>query len=135
MGSHALKTKWPLTMSFPAICEAMDNLQRTMADCDKVLKRLTEVPLQDSKVKLEPIEKAKLDLTATYAINSLFWIYLVTQGVNAAYHPIKDELERVKKYMGKIKDTEEKVKGASVKLNKPAAKRFIASALWTPKEK
>ncbi len=32
--------------------EAMDNLQRTMADCDKVLKRLTEVPLQDSKVKV-----------------------------------------------------------------------------------
>eukprot|EP00794_Sanderia_malayensis_P019918 gene19918-21869_t len=114
---------------------AMENLKGTLKDCDKLLKKLTEVPLQDSKSKLEPLQKAKLDLTATYAINSLFWIYLVTQGVNATDHPVKDELERIKKYMMKIKSTEEKIKGADAKLDKEAAKRLLTSALWTPKDK
>lgn len=113
---------------------SMNSLDKTLLGCDEILQTLTKVPLQDSKNKLEALESAKLDLTATYAINSLFWIYLVTQGVNATDHPVKHELDRIKKYMTKVRDTEAKVKGASMKLDKQAAKRFVASALQIEKD-
>eukprot|EP00112_Aurelia_sp_Birch-Aquarium-sp1_P026099 Seg904.2 transcript_id=Seg904.2/GoldUCD/mRNA.D3Y31 product="Nuclear nucleic acid-binding protein C1D" protein_id=Seg904.2/GoldUCD/D3Y31 len=119
----------------PYLVESMENLDRSFEKCQSVLKRLMKVPLLDSKDKLEPIEKAKLDLSTTYAMNSLFWIYLVSQGVNATDHPVKGELDRIRKYMSKVKITEEKVKGASLKIDKEAAKRFVKSALWEEKEK
>uniref|UniRef100_A0A0E9TQJ0 Nuclear nucleic acid-binding protein C1D n=1 Tax=Anguilla anguilla TaxID=7936 RepID=A0A0E9TQJ0_ANGAN len=42
--------------------------------------------------KLDPLEQAKLDLMSAYSLNSLFWIYLVTQGINPKDHGIKQEL-------------------------------------------
>uniref|UniRef100_UPI00358E384E nuclear nucleic acid-binding protein C1D-like isoform X1 n=1 Tax=Myxine glutinosa TaxID=7769 RepID=UPI00358E384E len=82
-------------------------------------------------VQLEPLEQAKLQMVSAFAINSLFWMYLVTQGVDPKEHPIKQELDRVRTYMNKVKVCEEKSKAA--KLDPKVASRFIRHALWQPK--
>merc|ERR1711872_823140 len=63
-----------------------------------------------------------------YSINSLFWAYLSTQGINPKQHPIRNELKRIQEYMGKVKLAEEKRKMARVDTH--AAKRFVRNALW-----
>lgn len=48
-------------------------------------------------------ERAKLNLVLAYALNSLFYIFLRTQNVNPANHPVRKELQRVQAYMEKLK--------------------------------
>jgi hypothetical protein len=74
------------------------------------------VPLQDQVSNLPPLEAAKLYVVGAYAINTLFYsaphpcaaarcvlgdpdtlvvtVYLKTQGINPAEHPIKEEMVR-----------------------------------------
>merc|ERR1712205_219242 len=59
-------------------------------------------PLKDAVAELPPLEAAKLHVVGAFAINTLFYIYLKTQGVSPADHPVKDEMERVKGYFKKI---------------------------------
>ncbi|KAK2824563.1 hypothetical protein Q5P01_021738 [Channa striata] len=70
---------------------------------------------------------------SAYTLNSLFWMYLVTQGVNPREHGIKQELERIRTYMNKVKEITDKKKAA--RLDKGAATRFLRSALYDSKDK
>ena len=79
---------------------------------------------------LNPLLKAKVELTKAYAINSLFWIYLTTKGIDPRDHPIKGEITRLKTYAERVQQIEDKQK--AMKLDKSAAKRFVRSALWEP---
>lgn len=105
-----------------------------MGKVEDVLKPLLETSVDDLREKMNPVESAKLDLVVAYSINSMFWMYLTTQGVNPREHPVKFELDRIKKYMGKVKDATEK-REASLRINKEAAQRFVKSALWQPSDK
>lgn len=78
--------------------------------------------------KFTPLEVAKLDLVCAYSINSLFWMHLITQGVNPRSHDIKGELDRIKSYMGKVREIED-LKNAP-KLKKDAARRFVRNAMF-----
>ncbi|VDH98015.1 Hypothetical predicted protein [Mytilus galloprovincialis] len=69
---------------------------------------------------MTPLDKAKLDLTGAYTINSLFWMYL-------------NELDRIRSYMNRVKDIQDKAKAP--KLDKGAAKRFVKSSLWEAAKK
>lgn len=57
--------------------------------------------------------------------------YLRVNGVDARDHPVFKELERVKRYFGKVKDAEEGsvVSKPTITLNKQAAARIIQSSL------
>eukprot|EP00064_Thunnus_orientalis_P002818 superscaffoldBa00000218_g2826 len=70
---------------------------------------------------------------SAYTLNSLFWMYLVTQGVNPREHGIKQELERIRTYMNRVKEITDKKKAA--RLDKGAAARFVRNALYEPEEK
>ncbi|KAI8487664.1 DNA-binding protein c1d [Branchiostoma belcheri] len=96
---------------------------------DDVFKPFLQMALEDLE-KLEALDQAKLHLTAVYAINSLFWIYLTTQGIDPKDHPIKSELDRIRSYMNRVKEIEVKRKAA--KVDKAAAKRIVKNALWEP---
>ncbi|XP_008336189.2 nuclear nucleic acid-binding protein C1D-like, partial [Cynoglossus semilaevis] len=63
----------------------------------------------------------------------LFTVYLVTQGVNPREHGIKQELERIRTYMNRVKEISDKKKAA--RLDKGAASRFLRNALYDPEEK
>ncbi|XP_068597525.1 nuclear nucleic acid-binding protein C1D [Brachionichthys hirsutus] len=98
-----------------------------------MLEKLISMPRNELEQKLDPLEQAKLDLMSAYTLNSLFWMYLVTRGVNPREHGIKQELERIRTYMNKVKEIGDKKKAA--RLDKGAAARFVRNALYEPDEK
>ncbi|RWS04839.1 sun-cor steroid hormone receptor co-repressor-like protein [Dinothrombium tinctorium] len=80
------------------------------------------------KAKDNPLDMAIIDITMAYSINSLFWMYLITNGVDPQQHSIKRELERLKALMLRLKEIKDKSKAP--KLDVIASKRFIRNALW-----
>ncbi|XP_075721927.1 ribosomal RNA processing 47 isoform X1 [Rhipicephalus microplus] len=79
--------------------------------------------------QLSPLDKARLDLTLLYSLNSLFWMYLCTLGEDPKQHSVRQELDRVKEYMTRAKQIADKAKAP--KLVAGAAQRFVRNALWT----
>uniref|UniRef100_A0A3P9IWE8 Nuclear nucleic acid-binding protein C1D n=1 Tax=Oryzias latipes TaxID=8090 RepID=A0A3P9IWE8_ORYLA len=98
-----------------------------------MLDKLMSMSRNELLVKLDPLDQAKLDLMSAYTLNSLFWVYLVTRGINPREHGIKQELERIRAYMNRVKEITDKKKAA--RLDKGAASRFIRSALYEPDDK
>jgi len=109
----------------------LQNFDASLGNIEDLLKPFLKIPINDIVEKVnDPLQNARLSLMVSYAVNSLFWAYLVTQGVNAKNHPIRNELKRIKDNMGKVKLAEERKKMARVDTH--AAKRFIRNALWQP---
>ncbi len=88
--------------------------------------------------KLDPIEGAKLNVTAAYAVASLFYILQNLQGQTSDMFPIQTELARIKGHVQKINDhskaataksTSVAAPAPAVKLNKDAATRVISHHL------
>lgn len=116
-----------------SIHEKFDKLEEALSNLENSLKPFMKIPITDIRDKIEdPLENAKIDLMVAYTTNSLFWTYLITQGVDPRNHPIKDELIRIKGYMQKIQLAEEK--RTRSKVDTSAAKRFVRNALWTPSD-
>merc|ERR1712212_1012522 len=108
----------------------LDAFDVSLNNLESTIKPFLTIPSNDIHEKIDdPLLKARLDLMVAYSINSLFWAYLSTQGINAKQHPIRNELKRIQEYMGKVKLAEEKKKMARVDTH--AAKRFVRNALWT----
>ncbi|KFQ10445.1 Nuclear nucleic acid-binding protein C1D, partial [Leptosomus discolor] len=105
--------------------------EKSLDSVDEMLKTMMSVSRSELLQKLDPLEQAKLDLVSVYTLNSMFWVYLATQGINPKKHPVKQELERIRTYMNKVKEIADKKKAS--KLDKGAASRFVRSALWEPK--
>ena len=85
--------------------KALDNFDKALDNIEKVVKPFVKNPVKDVIPKLEPLENAKLNVAISYSLNSLFYMYLKTQGSNPNNHPVKQDLERVKRYMEKIKNS------------------------------
>ena len=56
-------------------------------------------------------------------------MYLKTQGISPNGHAVKDDLDRVKEYMAKIRKMEESGDKRAVKVNAEAASRVVKQAL------
>lgn len=93
----------------------------------KLMKRLD---LTTAKAQLAPLENARLNFTLAYCLNSLFHMYLQTQGVTPDSHPVKAELARIQQQYKKIDKAAhpEKYK-PKMKLDQGAADRFIKGSL------
>ncbi|XP_032882225.1 nuclear nucleic acid-binding protein C1D [Amblyraja radiata] len=113
------------------IHEYLVAFEESVKSADGVLRSLVSAPRSQLLQKLDPLEQAKLDLASAYALNSLFWIYLVTQGINPKEHAVKQELERIRTYMNKVKEISDRKK--AVRLDKGVAARIVRSALWEAK--
>ncbi|KFP59552.1 Nuclear nucleic acid-binding protein C1D, partial [Cariama cristata] len=68
--------------------------EKSLGSVDEMLKTMMSVSRSELLQKLEPLEQAKLDLVSVYTLNSMFWVYLATQGINPKEHPVKQELVR-----------------------------------------
>ncbi|XP_062427396.1 nuclear nucleic acid-binding protein C1D isoform X5 [Rhea pennata] len=66
--------------------------EKSLVSLDEMLETMMSVSRSELLQKLEPLEQAKLDLVSAYALNSMFWVYLATQGINPKEHPVKQEL-------------------------------------------
>ncbi|XP_076599260.1 nuclear nucleic acid-binding protein C1D [Chaetodon auriga] len=115
------------------IDEQLTGFESSASSVKTMLEKLMSMPRNELLQKLDPLDQAKLDLMSAYTLNSLFWMYLVTQGVNPREHGIKQELERIRTYMNKVKEITDKKKAA--RLDKGAASRFLRNALYEPNEK
>ncbi|XP_070697228.1 LOW QUALITY PROTEIN: nuclear nucleic acid-binding protein C1D [Pempheris klunzingeri] len=115
------------------IDEQLTGFDSSVSSVKAMIEKLMSMSRNDLLQKLDPLDQAKLDLMSAYTLNSLFWMYLLTQGVNPREHGIKQELERIRTYMNRVKDITDKKKAA--RLNKGAAARFVRNALYDPDEK
>ncbi|XP_016124331.1 nuclear nucleic acid-binding protein C1D isoform X2 [Sinocyclocheilus grahami] len=113
--------------------ENLNDFESSLSSVQNMVQTLVSVSRSDNLLQLDPLERAKLDLMSAYALNSMFWMYLVTQGVNPKDHAIKQELDRIRTYMNKVKEITDKRKAA--RLDKDAASRFVRNALWEPEDK
>lgn len=112
--------------------EAFVGVEQTLAAVEEHLAIFKETSVEDFVAPLSPLERAKVQVSLAYSINALLFVFLKTQGVSAKdirQTHVKQELERVKAFIKKIKDAEELAKGPKLVLDKEASKRFINSAL------
>ncbi|XP_072246719.1 nuclear nucleic acid-binding protein C1D [Leuresthes tenuis] len=115
------------------IDEQLTSFNSSVTAVKTMLDKLMSMSRNDLLQRLDPLDQAKLDLMSAYTLNSLFWMYLVTKGVNPREHGIKQELERIRTYMNRVKEITDKKKAA--RLDKGAASRFVRNALYDPEDK
>ncbi|XP_062934920.1 nuclear nucleic acid-binding protein C1D isoform X2 [Cynocephalus volans] len=128
MAGEAINEDYPVE-----IHEYLSTFENSIGAVDEMLKTMMSVSRNELLQKLDPLEQAKVDLVSAYTLNSMFWVYLATQGVNPKEHPVKQELERIRVYMNRVKEITDKKKAG--KLDRGAASRFVKNALWEPKPK
>ncbi|KAK8064952.1 hypothetical protein PG994_007590 [Apiospora phragmitis] len=105
----------------------IDNLEEVL---QPILKAVADLPS-----KLPLLEKAKLYVLATYALESMLFSALRLNAVDAKNHPVFKELTRVRQYFDKIKNIETPPEKPEQTLNKGAAISFIRSGLAENKDK
>lgn len=107
------------------------NLSGEIDDLESALAPLLTTPITSLTTTLPILDKSKLYVLSTYAIESLLFSYIRLSGADARSHPVFTELARVKQYFDKIKNAEnpQTAKPRDLRLDKGAAKRFITAAL------
>jgi len=55
---------------------------------------------------LSPLAKAKLELSIVFALNTCYWLYLVTEGEDPSKNTIYKDVERIKLFMNRAKEVE-----------------------------
>ncbi|KAG2761132.1 hypothetical protein JG687_00007746 [Phytophthora cactorum] len=112
--------------------EAFGSVEQTLAAVEEHLAVFKQTSMEDFVATLSPLERAKVQVSLAYTINALLFVFLKTQGVSSKdirQTHVKQELERVKAFIKKIKEAEELAKGPKLVLDKDASKRFIHKAL------
>ncbi|KAK0111299.1 hypothetical protein ONS95_001670 [Cadophora gregata] len=115
-------------MDSTKVMSLLETLDDEIDDLEESLEPLLQTALADSASKLPLLDKAKLYVLVTYAIESMLFSFLRLHGVNAREHPVFKELTRVKQYFDKIKAVETPVE-RTMAVDKAAAARFIKAGL------
>ncbi|XP_065909454.1 nuclear nucleic acid-binding protein C1D-like [Dysidea avara] len=113
--------------------EPCTTFHNALGETEQCLKLILSSRVEETMESLDHLEQASLLLLNTYTLNSLFWMFLNTQGVSLTDHPIKKELERIQKTMAKVNEVKKKQKRETRKVT--GANRFIRNALWSLEEK
>ncbi|KAM3421976.1 Exosome complex protein [Cercospora zeina] len=123
-------TRIPISaVAMDSIQPQIEDLITNIDDLESALKPIIKTALSATTSKLPLLDKAKLYVLATYAIESILFSYIRLNGVDAKSHPVFQELTRVKEYFNKIKTAEAAGVGSKNKLDKDAAGRFIKAGL------
>lgn len=125
----------------------IDDLESHIDELEEALAPLLKAPLRDTTSKLPLLDKAKVNVLTSYAIESIVFgkyshnikgvksdqitAYLNLNSIDAKAHPVFEELARVKQYFAKIKLAEEgpPQRPDNRSLNTSAANRFIKHGL------
>ncbi|KAK8103962.1 uncharacterized protein PG998_010995 [Apiospora kogelbergensis] len=119
------------------VTNILPQLERLDGDIDGLEEALQPIlkGVSDLSSKLPLLEKAKLYVLATYALESMLFSSLRLNAVDAKNHPVFKELTRVRQYFDKIKNIETPPEKPEASLNKGAAISFIRSGLAENKDK
>ncbi|KAG9063464.1 hypothetical protein KI688_004348 [Linnemannia hyalina] len=85
--------------------------------------------LSETVAKLDTEKRCQLELLLAYALNTLVFINLKTNGTAPASHPVMHELKRIKGYTEKLRQVTQGAPTSTMEVNKDAAARFIKGAL------
>ncbi|CAK4718502.1 hypothetical protein LEN26_002073 [Aphanomyces euteiches] len=108
------------------------NVLNALSAVEEYLDVLTKSPVDELAATLLPIDKAKVQVGLAYSINALLYVLLKVQGVSSKdsrHTQVKQELDRVKGYIQKIKYSEEMAVGRKLRVDAEAVGRFIHHAL------
>lgn len=90
--------------------------QAKVAACDAALQEVEShlAPLlsrnpSDVSRRLLPLENAELQVSLAYAVASLYFCHLLTQGIDPSDHPIRQELDRIQLYFKKVRAVAEEL--------------------------
>ncbi|KAK6820651.1 hypothetical protein PG995_003697 [Apiospora arundinis] len=119
------------------VTNILPQLERLDGDIDNLEEALQPIlkGVSDLATKLPLLEKAKLYVLATYALESMLFSSLRLNAIDAKNHPVFKELTRVRQYFDKIKNIETPPEKPETSLNKGAAISFIRSGLAENKDK
>jgi hypothetical protein len=93
----------------PDVAQVLDRFDEALSAIERSARPLLDAPVKDVVVQLDALGTAKLNLAYSYSMNSLFYMLLKVAGVSPQGHPVRAELERVKRYMSKTMATEAEV--------------------------
>ncbi|TQS38763.1 hypothetical protein Golomagni_00723 [Golovinomyces magnicellulatus] len=116
-------------MDCSKVLDLLETLDDEIDDLEESLAPLLQANLSSTASKFPLLDKAKLYVLSTYAIESLLFSYLRLNGINALEHPVFLELTRVKQYFEKIKQAEAPPAVRNLIIDKDAASRFIKAGL------
>jgi len=117
-------------MDSTSILSLLERLESEIDGLEDSLVPLLETDLSNITSKLPLLDKAKLYVLMTYAVESILFSYLRLNGSKAREHPVFQELTRVKQYFEKIKAAENTIPDhATLSLDKDAAARLISAGL------
>ncbi|XP_034245676.1 nuclear nucleic acid-binding protein C1D-like [Thrips palmi] len=106
------------------------SIKKFHSSVDKIGESLQLCCGNDVYSNMSSEEKVEYDLFLSYSLNSLFWCYLRTQGVDPKQHGVKNELDRVRTYMARAKQVHDRK--LMPRVDQEAAERFVTSGLWEP---
>lgn len=109
--------------------DLVEDLTGNIDDLEASLSPLLNAALSASTSKLPLLDKAKLYILATYALDSVLFSYVRLNGGDVKTHPVAQEIARVRTYFQKIKEAETGPAQRSSTLDKDAAARFIKHGL------
>ena len=112
-------------MNTAEIDSLVDALDGNIDDLEAAHAPLLNTALSTSTSKLPLLDKAKLHVLATYAVESILFSALRLNGVDAKSHPVFKELNRVKEYFAKIKNAETAGQKRTTTVDRDAAGRVI----------
>ncbi|KAF9956464.1 hypothetical protein BGZ65_002689 [Modicella reniformis] len=121
----------PLSQTLPTNHKNATNaLLATLAELETMLAPLFATPsaLNETMAKLETDKRCQIELLMAYAINTLAYINLKTNGIAPSSHPVVNELKRIKTYTEKLRHAIQGYK-STMGVDKDAAARFIRGAL------
>eukprot|EP00644_Phytophthora_capsici_P001271 jgi/Phyca11/533032/estExt2_fgenesh1_pg.C_PHYCAscaffold_100014 len=104
-------------MSSDQAVEAFGSVEQTLAAVEEHLAVFKGTSMEDFVSPLSPLERAKVQVSLGVSAKDIRQTH------------VKQELDRVKAFIKKIKDAEELAKGPKLVLDKDASKRFIHNAL------
>ncbi|CAM9222630.1 unnamed protein product [Chrysoparadoxa australica] len=113
--------------------EELLSFENALEHIEESLMPLTRVSHSEIVTLLAKDEAAKLNVALAYAAASLFYMHLRSKGVDPKNHPVKGELDRIQRYMVKLKSIQglpqSKEDQRKITVDQAAAGRFIAHSL------
>lgn len=114
--------------------EKIEDLDDNLFALQEALEPLLNSSLHAASRKLPLLDRAKLNVTVVYAIESLLFSYLRVNGVDAKEHAVFKELSRVRSYFDKLKEADDKQKKPTLVIDKAASNRMIMHDLVSGRE-
>uniref|UniRef100_A0A6G3MIJ2 Nuclear nucleic acid-binding protein C1D n=1 Tax=Henneguya salminicola TaxID=69463 RepID=A0A6G3MIJ2_HENSL len=111
------------------LLEIYKNLDNNLDEALKNLENFLKTDYDQILSSLNPVSRAKFELLLAYIMSSIYSIFLKLEGTDTGTHPVKEELNRIRKGMQKQKDIEEKIKKGVPKLVKDVAGRMLRHSL------